>query len=237
VDNPVILAAICARGGSKGVPRKNLREVGGKPLLAHAIACAQACSFFSDIVVSTDDPEIAAVGRRCGAQVPFLRPAVLARDDASKWPVFRHLVGFWEHETGLRVAALVDLDVGVPLRTPEDVRGCVDALMTSNADVVATAYDAERNPYFNMVEVAGNGYATLAKPTSPPIACRQAAPPVYSLSPAVYAIARDALWSYEHWSEARLRVHIIPRARAVDIDTELDLHFVEYLMSHAGATA
>ena len=153
-----IVGAICARGGSKGVPRKNLRPLAGKPLIAHAIQCAQACSVLRRVVVSTDDHEIADIAKEHGAEVPFIRPAHLALDDTSKWPVFQHLVEALEHANGQRVDVLVDLDSGVPLRKPSDIDECVNQLLSGTADLVATAYEAERNPYFNMVELEGRRF-------------------------------------------------------------------------------
>ena len=235
---PRVVGAVCARGGSKGVPRKNLRLLAGTPLVARAVACARACPELDRVVVSTDDEEIARVAREHGAEVPFLRPAELARDASSKWDVFRHLVEALERLHGERVDVLVDLDAGVPLRAPEDVSGCVRALLAGGADVVVTAYEAERNPYFNMVEPAGDGLVRLVKPPPRPVVARQAAPVVYSLSPAVYAVRRDALWAYEHWSQARLGIHPVPRERAMDIDTETDLRLVECMLAlRAGASA
>jgi CMP-N,N'-diacetyllegionaminic acid synthase len=231
-----IVGAICARGGSKGVPRKNVRPLAGKPLIAHTIECARACPFFDRVVTSTDDDEIAIIARQHGAEVPFLRPSHLAQDDSPKWVVFRHLVQYLEEMSGARVDVLVDLDTGVPLRQPADIVGCVEQLLSGDAEVVATAYEAERNPYFNMVELGPDGLATIVKPPAKPIASRQSAPQVYSLSPAVYAIMRDALWRYEHWSEARLQIFSLPRERAVDIDSEFDFGLVEYLL-HAQKTA
>jgi N-acylneuraminate cytidylyltransferase/CMP-N,N'-diacetyllegionaminic acid synthase len=230
VGDAVIVGAICARGGSKGVPRKNLRLLDGLPLIAHTIRCAQACSGFQRIVVSTEDEEIADTARRYGAEVPFVRPAHLAQDDSPKWPVFRHLVETLEQLTRQRVDVLVDLDTGAPLRQPADILECVHQLVSSDAEVVTTAYEADRNPYFNMVEVAGDGWARIVKPPTKPLTRRQDAPRVYCLSPAVYAIRRDTLWRYEHWSEARLQIHVIPRERAIDIDSETDFRLVEYLM-------
>jgi CMP-N,N'-diacetyllegionaminic acid synthase len=225
-----IVGAICARGGSKGIPRKNLRSLAGQPLIAHAIQCARACSVLRRVVVSTDDHAIANVAKEHGAEVPFIRPADLAQDETSKWHVFQHLVTVLEEMDGTRVDVLVDLDSGVPLRQPDDVAHCVTQLLSGDADLVVTAYEADRNPYFNMVELDGEGLARIVKPSERPIVCRQEAPQVYSLSPAVYAIRRNALWRYEHWSQARLQIHPLPRKRAIDIDSELDYQFVEFLM-------
>jgi CMP-N,N'-diacetyllegionaminic acid synthase len=227
----MIVGVICARGGSKGVPRKNLRPLAGKPLIVHTIECAKACSILQRLVVSTDDEEIADVGRQHWAEVPFMRPAHLAQDDSPKWAVFQHLVQTLEQMARQQIDVLVDLDTGVPLRRPSDIEGCVQQLLARHADVVVTAYEAERNPYFNMVELDRQGYAKIVKPLAIPITRRQEAPRVYSLSPAVFAIRREALWKYRHWSEARLQIYVIPRERAIDIDTETDFHFVEYLMT------
>ncbi len=230
-----IVGAVCARGGSKGVPRKNIKAINGMPLIGHAIRCAQATSIFEAIVVSTDDAVIAAIGQAFGAEVPFLRPPELARDDSPKWPVFRHLVENWEAGSGRRIDILVDLDIGVPLRAPEDIVNCVDVMLKGEAEVVGTAYEAERNPYFNMVELAPDGFATIVKPVRTPIAARQHAPQVFSLSPSVIAVRRHALWKHEHWSQAKFQVHVVPRERAIDIDTDLDFRFVEFLMAGAAA--
>src|SRR5262245_22290317 len=230
----MVVGAVCARGGSKGVPRKNLRCLAGKPLITHAIQCAHSCSTLRRVVVSTDDHAIADLSREQGAEVPFIRPAHLALDDTSKWPVFQHLVEALEHADGERVDVLVDLDAGVPLRRPSDIDGCVNQLLSGTADVVATAYEADRNPYFNMVELKADGFAKIVKSPGVPIVCRQAAPAVYNLSPAVYAIRRDALWKYSHWSEARLEIYPLPRERAIDIDSELDLRLAEFLLLDGG---
>lgn len=229
-QGPVIVGAICVRGGSKGVPRKNLRTLSGIPLIAHTIKCAQTCSILQRVVVSTDDEEIADTARQYGVEVPFMRPSSLAQDDSSKWPVFQHLVLTFEQMIGQKIDVLVDLDTGVPLRQPNDITGCVKRLLVEEADVIATAYEADRNPYFNMVEIDEEGFGKIVKQQTKPIVCRQAAPRVYSLSPSVYAIRRDALWKYEHWSEAKLQIYVIPRKRAIDIDSELDFSLVEYMM-------
>lgn len=231
MTKPMIVGAVCARGGSKGIPRKNLRLLAGKSLLERAILCARACPLLDRIVVSTDDLEIAEAGRRHGAEVPFMRPAELAQDRSSKWDVFRHLVAGLEGASGTRVDYLVDLDVCVPLRAPEDISGCIRQALESDVDVVVTAYEPERNPYFNMVELDENGLARVVVPTPQPITTRQQAPKVYSLSPAVYVIRRDALWAYDHWSRSRMAIHLIPRERAVDIDSEADFGYVEYILA------
>ncbi len=228
--NNLIIGTICARGGSKGLPGKNLRYLADKPLIAHTIECAKNCPILQRVLVSTDEKEIAKVAERYGAEVPFMRPEYLATDCSSKWLVFRHLVKTFEQIEKARIEILVDLDTGVPLRRPGDIVACVNRLVNSRIDLVVTAYEAERNPYFNMVELNETGYAHISKTPHKPIINRQNAPRVYSLSPGVYAIRRKTLWEYEHWSKSRFQIHVIPRERAIDIDSDLDFRFAEYLL-------
>jgi N-acylneuraminate cytidylyltransferase/CMP-N,N'-diacetyllegionaminic acid synthase len=114
----MILATICCRGGSKGVPGKNIRPLNGIPLIAHTIKSALACKFIDDLIISTDSEEIATIAKQYGAKVLFMRPPELATDTSSKWPVFIHAVESYEKITGNVVDLLVDLDVTVPLKRP-----------------------------------------------------------------------------------------------------------------------
>jgi N-acylneuraminate cytidylyltransferase/CMP-N,N'-diacetyllegionaminic acid synthase len=229
----MILATICCRGGSKGVPRKNIRQLHGKPLIAYTIETAHASKFINDLIISTDDVDIADVANQFGAKVPFIRPADLANDTASKWPVFIHALEEYEKKYQTTVDYLVDLDVTVPLKTADDIDGAIKrATDNPHVDVVITGYEPERNPYFNMMEVKENGLAEIVKTSNKPIVRRQDAPEVYSLTPAAYVIKKSALYNYEHWSKAKCMIHPIPRERAVDIDTEIDFKIVEFLMDY-----
>lgn len=229
----MIVGAICARGGSRGVPRKNLRPIAGIPLIVRAIRCAQGCAELDRVVVSTDDEEIARVAELEGAEVPFLRPAHLAQDTSPKWPVFQHLVDTLEKQDSAHIDAIADLDTGAPLRLPADITACLEALGHSGAEVIITATESDRNPYFNMVELNEQGFAHVVKQLPAPITDRQSAPRVYSLSPSVFAISRQALDRYDHWSKAKVGLHIVPRERALDIDTESDFRYAEMLLERA----
>ena len=229
----MILATICCRGGSKGVPGKNIKLLKGKPLIAYTIDTAKQSSLINDLIISTDDEAIAEVARSFGASVPFMRPAELASDTASKWPVFIHAVETYEKLTGKTVDYLVDLDVTVPLKSASDIDGAITmALNDPSADVIITGYEPERNPYFNMVEIGENGFAEIVKKGDKPIVRRQDAPQVYSLTPAAYVVKKSALYDYEHWSRAKCKIFPMPRERAVDIDTEIDFKIVEFLMDY-----
>ena len=229
----MILATICCRGGSKGVPGKNIKMLKGKPLIVYTIEAAKASSLIDDLIISTDDEEIAAVAKQYGANVPFMRPNDLATDTASKWPVFIHAVEAYERLTGKTVEYLVDLDVTVPLKTAQDIDGAIRLAMSNrDTDVVITGYEPERNPYFNMMEVKENGFAEIVKKGEKPIVRRQDAPQVYSLTPAAYVVRKSALYEFEHWSKAKCKIHPMPRERAIDIDTEIDFKIVEFLMEN-----
>lgn len=227
-----ILALIPARGGSKGVPRKNVRPLAGKPLIAYAIEVARASSLIDRTIVSTDDGEIANVARQYGAEVPFLRPAELARDDTPEWQVWQHTLRFVEAERGLP-DVLVCVSPTSPLRTAEDVDACIRALLDSNADVAFAVKPAERNPYFNMVTLNDAGYARLVIPTAQPVHRRQSAPVVYDMTTVAYAARPRFVLSADAMFEGKTRAVIVPAERALDIDTELDFRLAEFLMSEA----
>ncbi len=226
-----ILGTICCRGGSKGVPGKNIKPLLGKPLIAYTVQSALEASLLNDVIVSTDDNEIANIAKAYGAKVPFMRPDDLASDTASKWPVFIHALEAYEKMYNVTVDYLVDMDVTVPLKSAMDINGAIQkALDDETVDVVITGYEPERNPYFNMMEIKADGFAEIVKKGEKPIVRRQDAPEVYSLTPAAYVVKRSALYAFEHWSKAKCKIYPIPRERAVDIDTEIDFRIVEFLM-------
>ncbi|CAI2717001.1 acylneuraminate cytidylyltransferase family protein [Nitrospina watsonii] len=221
------IATLCARGGSKGVPRKNILPILGKPLIAYTIEQAQACTLIDRVYVSTEDAEIAEVARQAGAEVPFMRPAELATDTAAKIPVIEHLVN-GVIQTGVDVRTVVDLDPTSPLREVADIEACIH-LLDDDTDVVITGYEAEKNPYFNMVEQQPDGYYGLVKPSDADAPYRrQAAPKVYAMNASIYVWHRHTL-SKGLW-EGRARLHVMPRERSIDIDHPVDLKLVEFFM-------
>jgi N-acylneuraminate cytidylyltransferase/CMP-N,N'-diacetyllegionaminic acid synthase len=229
----MILATICCRGGSKGVPGKNIRPLNGIPLIAHTIKSALACKLIDDLIISTDSEEIATIAKQYGAKVLFMRPPELATDTSSKWPVFIHAVETYEKITGNLVDLLVDLDVTVPLKTPEDIDNAIKmSLEDEKADVIITGYEPERNPYFNMMEIMPNGYAEIVKKSEKPIVRRQDAPLIFSLTPAAYVVKKQAIYKFDHWSQAVCKISPMPRDRAIDIDTEYDFKLIEIIMNN-----
>lgn len=227
------VATICARGGSVGVPGKNIQPLCGKPLIVHTIDQALAAPSIDAVFVSTDSPEIADIARRAGAQVPFLRPSHLATAEAPKMPVVEHLVVELER-LGKRVDVVIDLQPTTPLREVSDIEACVK-LLDAATDVVITGYESAKNPYFNMVEYAPDGNVRLVKPLPEPVAGRQFAPRVFTMNGAVYVWHRESL-ARGLWG-GRTRLHVMPPERSVDIDTLLDFRLVELLMSERLAGA
>lgn len=225
------ICSVCARAGSKGVKGKNLRLLNGLPLLAHSLRQAVESGLFDAIAVSSDSAEMLAVARQHGADVLVERPAELATDTAAKLPVIRHCVAAAEAHTGWQFDTCVDLDATSPLRSLEDVRAVVHLLESSGAGNVITAMPARRSPYFNMVEVAEDGVVRLSKPVTPPFVRRQDAPACFDMNASIYAWTRDALMSERGLFNPDTRLHVMPEERSIDIDSELDFRFVEFLLS------
>jgi CMP-N,N'-diacetyllegionaminic acid synthase len=219
------ISTICARGGSQGLPGKNVRPLAGKPLITHSIELALAHPEIDGVYVSTDSEDIAEVARSAGAQVPFLRPAHLATSDAGKIPVIEHLVAWLEGE-GIVVDRIVDLQPTSPLRTADDISGCL-ALLDHETDCVTTATVASASPYYNLLELDHAGHAVLSKPGGGYVA-RQQAPDVYQLTGSVYCWHRATLSAGVLGGATRL--HLVPRERAIDIDDLIDFRLAELLM-------
>jgi len=213
------------------VKDKNIRLLLGKPLIAYTVDAALDCKLLNDVIVSTDSTAIESAAKQSGIKEIIHRPSELATDTASKWKVFIQAVEMYERVHGVEVDYIVDMDVTVPLKKAFDIEGAIQlALENGDTDVVITGYEPERNPYFNMMEMDDAGFAQIVKQSCIPIVRRQDAPMVYSLTPAAYVIKKQALYDYEHWSKAKCKIYLMPRARAIDVDTELDFRLVEFLM-------
>lgn len=226
-----VLATICARGGSKAVPGKNIRPLLGKPLIAYTIEVAQQCPDIERLVISTESDYIAELVEELGVPVPYRRPTEMASDNAPKINAILHATQYVEKYEGFYPDIVIDLDVGAPLRSTDDISACIGVLREKpELNAVVTIYAAERNPYFNMVEF-DNDQIRLVKPGLN-IVARQEAPTVYSVSGSIFAWRRNALNSVTHLFEGKWGGCIIPAERAIDIDHEIDFLFVEFLMNN-----
>ena len=231
---PYVVGFIFARGGSKGVPRKNVRPLAGKSLIAYAIETALASDLIDRVIVSTDDEEIAGVAQQYGAEVPFMRPPELAQDNSSEWLAWQHAIRTLETTKGEpNMDAFVSIPPTSPLRAVEDVDACIRTLLESDVDVVITVKPAERNPYFNMVMLDEEGYARLVIPADQPVHRRQAAPLVYDMTTVAYAARPEFVLKADSIFEGTVKAVVVPVERSLDIDTELDFKLAEFLLGQS----
>lgn len=225
------ICTICARQGSKGVRNKNLRQLVGKPLLAHSLEQARATGLFDIIAVSSDSPDILDVAKRFGADVLIARPDELATDTAAKVPAIRHCVLSAEKELSREFDIVVDLDVTSPLRIPMDIVEAVATVERSGVSNLITGAPARRSPYFNLVEVGADGVARLSKSLPSQVVRRQDAPPAFDMNASIYVWRRNALFEDPAIFRADTALYEMPEDRSLDIDSELDFRFVELIMS------
>jgi len=224
------ICTICARGGSKGVKNKNIRTLLGKPLIAHSIMQAKASGLFDCISVSSDSDEILATAGKWSADYLIKRPDELATDQAAKLPVIRHCVTEAECIFGQTFDVVVDLDATSPLRIPEDIVGSVRLLEERGVSNVITGSPARRSPYFNLVEVDEHGVVRLSKALKTQVIRRQDAPKCYDMNASVYVWRRDSLFSAPTIFNSDTLLYDMPEERSIDIDSELDFRFVEFIM-------
>ena len=224
-------AFIFARGGSKGLPGKNIRPLNGKPLIVWSIEHALAVKRIDRVIVSTDSDEIAELARQYGAEVPFMRPAELAGDNSPEWLAWRHALNYLRESTGALPEVMVSVPTTAPLRLPIDIENCLDEYEKGNADMVITVTDAHRSPYFNMVKTNTDGSVGLVNPPQSTIARRQDAPVVYDMATVCYVANPKFVMTHNSTFEGRVKAVHIPTERAIDIDTLLDFQIAECLLS------
>jgi CMP-N-acetylneuraminic acid synthetase len=230
-DSPRAIGFIFARGGSKGLQGKNIKLLAGKPLIAYAIATARECGSLETIIVSTDDPEIAAIARDFGAETPFMRPAALAGDKSPEWLAWRHAIEWVQNERG-GFDIFVSLPATSPFRDVSDVQACITTLHNNpETDVVVTVREAERSPYFNMVTMNEAGYARLVIESAQMVARRQDAPSVYDMTTVAYAARPSFVMNAARLFDGRVRTVLVPAERALDIDTPYDFMLAECIAS------
>lgn len=226
-----VLGLIPARGGSKGVPRKNLRPLAGKPLIAHTIVVARAAGSLSRTVVSTDDVEIAQVAREFGGDVPFMRPAELASDTAAMWPVVRHALLTMEALDGARYDAVALLDPTNPFRSAAEIDAAVAALAADDAsDGVIGVVEPEANPLWHSVVEGKDGYLIDLVPNAGEYTRRQDVPAVYSINGALYVWRRDCILNTDNWRHGKLRRQLVANVPFTPIDSETQFRAVDALV-------
>ncbi len=221
-----VLAVIPARGGSKGLPRKNIHPFGNKPLLAWTIEAAQATPEIDRLILSTDDAEIQAVGRQYGCETPFLRPAELAGDTTLSIDVALHLLAILPEKYDY----LVWLQPTSPLRSAADISACIQLCVQQRAMSAVTVTQAEKTPYWMFfVDQAQTMRPVLAVDRTQ--ANRQDLPTAYALNGAVYVVQCEWLKQSARFMDEKTLAHIMPQQRSIDIDTKQDLVIAEWLLS------
>lgn len=222
-----MLIVIPARGGSKGIPRKNIKPLHGRPLIHYSIDVACALAPDSHIILSTDDDEIRRVAEETGLPVPYRRPEALATDTAGSREVILDAMD-WADRNGIEYDKVVLLQPTSPLRTADDVRRCVEKY-TPDLDMVVTVTPAACNPYYDCFETRPDGTLHVSKGEGL-YTRRQDAPKAWQFNGAVYVINPESIRRMP-LGEFPRRVPVeMPRSRSVDLDTPLDWMLVEKLM-------
>jgi CMP-N-acetylneuraminic acid synthetase len=222
MDNVNILAVIPARGGSKGVPRKNIRLLNGKPLLVYAIEEAKKCQYINRIVVSSDDYEILKIAEKAGAE-PILRPEQIATDTASTEDVLIHAVNYLKKKYNYQTDIVVTLPPTSPLRTAATINKCIKFLLETGADSVLTV-NKDLSCFGTMGE---NG---VFKHLWQYPRRRQDRKPIFKENSAVYVTKKETLFKKKCVLGDDLRGVIIEDVEAIDINTEFDFYLAEYLI-------
>jgi CMP-N,N'-diacetyllegionaminic acid synthase len=229
-----ILITICARGGSKRVKNKNIREVAGKPLMVYSIEQAKRWGKAKHIVCSTDSEEIAKVAKDNGIEV-IIRPEELASDKAGKVDAIRHAFKESEKKHNEKYDVVVDIDATSPIRTIEDLDNCLKIFEEKKPEILFSVVEARRSPYFNMVEVDEEGKAHVSKKLNKPVLRTQDVPKVYDMNASIYFYSREFLLNPEYvypLSSDNAAIYIMDEISAIDVDNEIDLKYLEFLIKN-----
>ena len=221
-----VLGVITARGGSKGVPKKNIRDVSGKPLIAWSIDAAVASQYLDRCILSSDDIEIIQIAKEYGCEVPFIRPGKLATDESTSVDVILHVL----NEVKENYDIIVLLQPTSPLRSPKDIDACIRKCANNSSSCVSVT-ESEKTPYW-MYNIDEKGCLHSLFPNEQLPQRRQEAPKVYSLNGAVYAF--DVAWFLKNkvFVDKTTSAYIMPKQRSIDIDTIEDFNFLNFLLEN-----
>ena len=235
MSNYKVLCTICARGGSKGVKNKNIKPINGKPLIAYTIEQAKESGLFEHIVISTDSDLIAETAKEYGAEVFFKRSAEMASDTAGKLDVVKDAFRRSEEHYGEVYTYHIDLDATAPLRATQDIINAFKQFLKDDNDNLITAMPSRRSPYFNLVEMNKEGKVYLSKTLDNKVLRRQDAPSSYDMNASIYIWKRDVLLNNDTIFLEKTGLYIMPEERSIDIDTEEDYRYVEFLMKDSNS--
>ena len=235
MTEPSVLGVIVARGGSKGLPGKNLRPLGGKPLVVHTVEAALGCDALSRVVLSTDDAAILAAGRAAGCPTPFVRPAELAGDRSSTVDVALHAVDWLARHEGFAADVVLLLPATAPLRRAEHIRGALGVLRDDPAAEAVVAVSEPDYPPYWMLSVEKRRLAWLF-PEGAAVDHRQDLPRAYRPNGSIYAIHVPVLRAQRTFYPRATAPYVMPREASVNIDSELDLLMATHLLETRGPT-
>ena len=221
---------IGARGGSKGVPRKNIRLLAGKPLIAYTIESALNSKLFSHVIVSTEDKQIADVAQKFGAEVPFIRPKKLATSSIGMVDVMIHAIKKLQ-KLGYNFDTFVNRDCTVPFIRNKDINGAINLLKKTNCDEVVGVYRQHLNPYYNMMEKNKNGYLELSKKKGKRPKSRQESPIVYQLN-GLFIFNVNKLLKIKKSILQKTLPYEIPFETGLMIDTEIEFRIAELIVKN-----
>ena len=228
------IAFIFARGGSKGLPNKNILDFSEKPLIAWSIEQALAVNRIDRVIVSTDSEQIANIAKNYGAEVPFIRPAELATDTSPEILAWKHGLKYLKETTGEYPEAFLSIPPTAPLRLSSDIDLCLDEFLSKRPDVVVTVTDSHRNPHFNMLRIDPNGICSLVVPNEVSLARRQDAEEVFDMTTVCYVADPIFIEKCDAILDGTVRSVHIPAERAVDIDNLMDFQVAEFIHSRRG---
>ena len=226
------LGLICARGGSKGIKNKNLSNFNGKPLIYWAIKCGLSLNEIKKVIVSSDSEKIIKYSIKNGAEVPFVRPKYLSTDNSPEWKSWQHALKYIDKNIDMNLKGLIILPATAPLRDKTDVKKAIKIFEKNNSDVVISVRDAERNPYFNMVEYDKKKNLVISKKTKNNIFRRQDAPEVFDMTTVVFILKPSFLRKKNHIFEGKMNFVKIPYYRSIDIDNKTDLFMANSFINY-----
>ncbi|MHA1797326.1 MAG: acylneuraminate cytidylyltransferase family protein [Candidatus Helarchaeota archaeon] len=228
--NLKIICVICARGGSKGLPRKNIKKLCGKPLIYYTLDVAKKCEYIDDIIVSTEDDEIAKIVEDFGIPVPYKRPKELALDTTEINPVIRHAVLWAKENLKKNWDIIINLSVTCPLRNVEDLKKSIETFVDNDYENLFTVTESINNPYFNIVEWKKDGKIRLVKELRKHIYRRQDAPRTYDQNGSIFLYKWDVLMNKDTEFNEKTGIYVMPRERSIDIDDLFDFKLVEFII-------
>ena len=230
-SRPRILGVTLARGGSKGVPRKNIRALLGVPLLAYTVVEAKRSKHITRYIVSTDDEDIWRVAMQYGAEGPFFRPAHLASDSATSGAALQHAVGWIENQEGKEYDYVVDLPCTNPMRTSEDIDAALEKLMATGADSVIGVMQLEDHHPLRIKKIVDDRIVDFCLPEPNEGLRQNLKPDAYLRNGSIYSVRREVLMVQGYrYGTANSRPYIFPSDRTVNIDSETDFWIAELMM-------